>query len=79
MIPIILYVDKIQMWITGKLSLFSVQMSLSIFTEAIRCTLCAWCPLGFIVRADYFFNAAERNVNDANVKNERVHTNIQAI
>jgi hypothetical protein len=33
MIPIILYIDKTQISISGKLSIFPVQMSLGIFTE----------------------------------------------
>jgi len=39
MIPIILYVDKTQISISGKLSIFPVQMSLGIFTEKV-CILC---------------------------------------
>ena len=39
MIPIILYIDKTQLSISGKLSIFPVQMSLGIFTEKVstRC------------------------------------------
>jgi len=36
MIPIILYIDKTQLSISGKLSIFPVQMSLGIFTEKVR-------------------------------------------
>jgi hypothetical protein len=46
MIPIVLYIDKTQISITGKLSIYPVQMSLSIFTEETRCTSRAWRPLG---------------------------------
>ena len=42
MIPIILYIDKTQMSLSGKLSLFPVQMSLSIFTEEARRKSRAW-------------------------------------
>lgn len=35
MIPIILYIDKTQISISGKLSIFPVQMSLGIFTEKV--------------------------------------------
>jgi hypothetical protein len=44
MMPIILYIDKTQISITGKLSIFPVQMSLAIFNEEARCTSCAWRP-----------------------------------
>ena len=37
MIPIILYIDKTQLCLSGKLSLFPVQMSLSIFTKESKC------------------------------------------
>jgi Plavaka transposase len=53
MIPIILYIDKTQISITGKLSIFPVQMSLSIFTEEARRTSCAWRPLGYIANEDF--------------------------
>ena len=79
MIPIILYIDKTQMSLSGKLSLFPVQMSLSIFTEETRRTSRAWRPLGYIANEDYFFSAAERDVNDANTKNERFHTQLHEI
>ena len=79
MIPIILYIDKTQMSLSGKLSLFPVQMSLSIFTEETRRTARAWRPLGYIANEDYFFSAAERDVNDANTKNERFHTQLHEI
>ena len=36
MIPIILYIDKTQLSISGKLSIFPVQMSLGIFTEKVN-------------------------------------------
>ena len=35
MIPIILYIDKTQVSISGKLTLYPVQMSLGIFTEKV--------------------------------------------
>ena len=79
MIPIILYIDKTQMSISGKLSLFPVQMSLSIFTEETRRTSRAWRPLGYIANEEYYFSAAERDVNDANTKNERFHTQLHEI
>jgi hypothetical protein len=36
MIPIILYIDKTQLSLSGKLSIYPVQMSLGIFTEKVR-------------------------------------------
>jgi hypothetical protein len=33
MIPIILYIDKTQVFVSGKLTIYPVQMSLGIFTE----------------------------------------------
>ena len=80
MIPVILYVDKIQMSISGKFSLFSVPMSLSIFTEAIHCILCyAWCPLGFIAPADYFFSPLRGMAMTPMQRTKHFHTNMQAI
>jgi hypothetical protein len=60
MIPIILYIDKTKLSLTGKLTLFPVTMSLSIFTQAMRRQARAWRTLGFIANEDYFFLAAER-------------------
>ena len=40
MIPIILYIDKTQLSISGKLSIFPVQMSLGIFSEKCRRSFC---------------------------------------
>jgi hypothetical protein len=79
MVPIILYIDKTQMSMSGKLSLFPVQMSLSIFTEEIRRTSRAWRPLGFVANEEYYFSQAERDVNSANVKNERFHRQLEVI
>ena len=79
MIPIIMYIDKTQMSLSGKLSIFPVQMSLGIFTEATRRTSRAWCPLGYIANEDYFFSAAERDKNKPNVKNARFHTQLNEI
>ena len=58
MIPIILYIDKTQMSISGKLSLFPVQMSLGIFTEVARRKSNAWRPLGYIANENYYFSTA---------------------
>ena len=58
MIPVILYIDKTQLCLSGKLSLFPVQMSLAIFTEEARPKANAWRPLGYIANEDYFFYAA---------------------
>ncbi len=79
MIPIILYIDKTQMSLSGKLSIFPVHMSLSIFTEVVRRTSRAWRPLGYIANEDYYYSAAERNVNDADTKSERFHTQLHEI
>jgi hypothetical protein len=79
MIPIILYIDKTQMSLSGKLSIFPVQMSLGIFTEETRRKSRAWRPLGYIANEDYFFSAAERDVNKPDVKNERLHTQLNEI
>ena len=79
MIPIILYIDKTQLCLSGKLSLFPVQMSLSIFTEEARRKANAWRPLGYIANEDYFFSAAERNQNSPDVKNERFHVQLDTI
>ena len=79
MIPIILYIDKTQMSLSGKLSLFPVQMSLSIFTEEARRKSRAWRPLGYIANEDYYFSAAERDANTPDVKNARFHTQLHAI
>jgi len=35
--------------------------------------------LGYIANEDYFFSAAERDENGANMKNECFHTQLQAI
>jgi Plavaka transposase len=79
MIPIIMYIDKTQMSLSGKLSIFPVQMSLGIFTEPTRRKSRAWRPLGFIANEDYYFSAAERDKNIPNVKNERFHTQLAVI
>jgi hypothetical protein len=80
MIPIILYIDKTKLSLTGKLTLFPVTMPLGInITEAMRCQSCAWRPLGFIANKDYFFSAAERAVNNADVKYERFHRQLEVI
>jgi hypothetical protein len=79
MIPIILYIDKTQMSLSGKLSIFPVQMSLGIFKEETRRTARAWRPLGYIANEDYYYSAAERDVNSPNVKNERFHTQLHEI
>lgn len=79
LIPIILYIDKTQLSLSGKLSIFPVQMSLGIFTEAARRKANAWRPLGFIANEDYYYSTAERNQNSANVKNERFHRQLEAI
>ena len=79
MIPVILYIDKTQMSISGKLSLFPVQMSLSIFTEETRRKSRAWRPLGYIANEDYYFSSAERDVNKPDVKNERFHAQLHEI
>ena len=79
MIPIILYIDKTQMSLSGKLSLFPVQMSLAIFTEEIRRKSRAWRPLGYIANEDYYFSSAERDVNKPDVKNERFHAQLHEI
>jgi hypothetical protein len=79
MIPIILYIDKTQMSLSGKLSIFPVQMSLGIFTEETRRKSRAWRTLGFIANEEYYFSAAERNENKPNVKNERFHTQLNEI
>ena len=79
LIPIILYIDKTQMSISGKLSIFPVQMSLGIFTEAARRKANAWRPLGYIANEDYYFSAAERNEDNADIKNARFHVQLEAI
>ena len=79
MIPIILYIDKTQMSMSGKLSIFPVQMSLAIFTEETRRKAAAWRPLGYIANEDYYFSQAERNQNTADVKNERFHRQLEVI
>jgi hypothetical protein len=79
MIPIILYIDKTQMSLSGKHSIFPVQLYLGIFTEATRRTSQAWRPLGFIANEGYYFSAAERDKNKPNVKNERFHMQLAAI
>jgi hypothetical protein len=55
MIPIVLYIDKTKLSLTGKLTLFPVTMSLSILTKATQRQSCAWQTLGFIANEDYFF------------------------
>ena len=79
MIPIILYIDKTQMSISGKLSLFPVQMSLGIFTEVACRKSNAWRPLGYIANEDYYFSTAERNINDPDIRNLCFHTQLQTI
>jgi Plavaka transposase len=79
MIPIILYIDKTQMSLSGKLSIFPVQMSLSIFTEKTRRNSRAWRTLGFIANEDYYFTPAEQKANPADVKNARFHTQLHEI
>jgi hypothetical protein len=79
MIPIILYIDKTQISITGKLSIFPVQMSLSIFTEEARRTSRAWRPLGYIANEDFYYSSAEIKANNADTKNERFHRQLEVI
>ena len=79
MIPIILYIDKTQMSLSGKLSIFPVQMSLAIFTEETRRRASAWRPLGYIANEDYFYSAAERDENSADIKNARFRTQLNVI
>lgn len=79
MIPIILYIDKTQMSLSGKLSLFPVMMSLAIFTEEARRKSFAWRPLGYIANEDYYFSAAERDENSPDVKNHRFHVQLHEI
>jgi hypothetical protein len=79
MIPIILYIDKTCMSLQGRLSIYPVQMSLAIFTEEARRRSTAWRPLGYIANEDYFFSAAERNADNADVKNERLHVQLHTI
>jgi hypothetical protein len=79
MIPIILYIDKTQLSLSNKLSLFPVTMSLSIFTEEVRRRSDAWRPLGYIANEDYFFSAAERHANNPDVKNWRFHVQLEEI
>lgn len=54
MIPIILYIDKTCLSLTGRLSIFPVQMSLGILTEQARRRSNAWRPLGYIANEDFF-------------------------
>ena len=79
MIPIVLYIDKTVLSISGKLSMYPVQMSLSIFTEETRRSSRAWRPLGYIANEEYFFSKAERSVNSPNIKNQRMHTQLEVI
>ena len=79
MIPIILYIDKTQMSLSGKLSIYPVQMSLSIFTEETRRRASAWRPLGYIANEDYFFSASVRKSMDPDLKNERFHRQLEVI
>ena len=79
MIPIILYIDKTQMSLSGKLSLFPVQMTLSIFKEEVRCKAEAWRPLGYIANEDFYYSAAERDENSPDVKNWRFHVQLEEI
>lgn len=60
MIPIILYIDKTMMSLSGKLSLTPVQMSLSIFTEEARRKVQAWRPLGYIANEEFFFTGRKK-------------------
>ena len=79
MIPIILYIDKTVLSISGKLTIYPVQMSLSIFTEEARRSSRAWRPLGYIANEEYFYSKAERNVNTPDIKNQRLHVQLNAI
>jgi len=79
MIPIILYIDKTCLSLSGRLSIFPVQMSLGILTEESRRCSNAWRPLGYIANEDFFFSTAERNEDDADVKNERFHVQLDTI
>jgi Plavaka transposase len=54
MIPIVLYIDKTKLSLTGKLTLFPVTMSLSMFTEVTRHQSRAWRTVGLIANEDYF-------------------------
>jgi hypothetical protein len=54
-------------------------MSLSIFTEATRRQARAWRTLGFIANEDYFFSAAERGQNNADIKCECFHRQLEVI
>jgi hypothetical protein len=56
MIPIIFYIDKMQISIFGKLS--TVQMSLAIFNKEAWCMSCTWRPLGYIANEEFFFSAS---------------------
>jgi hypothetical protein len=79
LIPIILYIDKTVLGLSGKLSLHPVQMSLGIFTEHARRKSNAWRPLGYIANEEIHYSAAERNENTPDVKNERFHHILDAI
>ena len=77
--PVILYIDKTHLSITGKLTLFPVMMSLGIFTAATRRHSYAWRPLGFIANESVNFSKDQRSENDADTKNERFHTILKSI
>ena len=77
--PVILYIDKTHLSITGKLTLFPVMMSLGIFTAATRRHSYAWRPLGFIANESVNFSKEQRAENDADTKNERFHTILKSI
>ena len=80
MIPIILYIDKTCLSLTGRLSIFPVQMSLGILTKQARRRSNAWRPLGYsIANEDFFFSQAEPNENSADEKNARFHVQLDLI
>jgi hypothetical protein len=78
MIPIVLYIDKTQISIPGKLSIYPVQMSLAIFTEETRRTSRAWYPLGYGANEEFFSNA-ELQANTSGTKNQRLHRQLEEI
>jgi hypothetical protein len=79
MIPIVLYIDKTQISIAGKLSIDLVQMSLSIFTEETRRTSRAWCPLGYVANEEFFFSNAKIQASTPDTKNECLHRQLEEI
>jgi hypothetical protein len=79
MFPIILYIDKTKISLNGKLTVFPVTMSLSIFSKATRSQSRTWRPLGCIANEECFFSIDERAENHANIKNERVHRQLEVI